>query len=1144
MNSESNLDNLRFVDLRELGEGASARVCSARDNWTGREVVLKESRTVGPQVHGFLKEARLLQLLRSPVFPELVEYDPGDAQHPARLVLDRRPGLPLAEVGDDHAWGALAEEAPWIAVQILQGLAELAEHGWVHGDLGPANLLLDGSRASLLDLGLARSARDLHSARSGTLSVMPPEILRAGLPHPRSDMFSLGALLFQLLSGESPFPARPEEAVAAILAGRLRPAGRAATHPLFPFILRCLHTDPARRPSAAEALRELLGGLPEGRAALLLPRRGPGSWEAGPLEQLVERLAAGECVRLQSGGADPWRARLDQLQVEISARRGPLLNIRREAGESLLDWLACRVEHPDRLARHPQLASALERRRGGPDLLRHVLGFLDDQLGRPRQALCWLTRPGDPDAGRLEELVALCARQGRPLLLLELDGMAEGALRLESPSRETWRAWLGAPAPGIELDEEAVEALDGLTGGQCELISPLVARAISEGHLRWEAGLWRMAGGSWPLTRARGPADVAALSGEARRALLRACAWLEPAPPGLWRQFVRRGHEAELDALQGSGWLRDRGDGQLEPQAGVRDLLGREPLVPEHLQLLLDLWKAPQPPRELCLLHLGRCGLDEVDPLLARELLLGSQGIVDPHSKVRLIQELLPSLSRGEAAELETQLASGLLALGRNAEARRLLPRLLRQAGGEAVLPLVNKLAFVCRAQGRHRLALRLLRQARELSPDTLERLLLGVNTLEPLMFSGQHGEAREMLQECLPHLLDLDPGSGSQVAHAVNTAGAVAFQLGRMEEAASLWGRLDRAGRRHLQVQQRVWLANNLGILHLQAGRLEQARSELEQAGREAALYHLERYELMARVNLALAQLRRGAADQAVRELEPALQQTRDLLEPGMELAVLDHLGEAWAALGDLEGAERVWCEELERARELKRPLDELDPLTQLLRLDLDLDLPLREPLLSRVRELDPACDTPAARQWFLLWNLRQQLAPEKGKAAAPAMDWPADLHGSLRLHCAGREVARDELLSGLLSLDPRLDGVRVALSMLENRLAWLADWSTPLREEREMYRLQQIRLLGLEGELAARRENWTLAGVRLGRAVKLLYALAQDLSSDWQARLGGSPWLNRLLERAGECQRRLHEMERREHGHTAGPVGRAAGA
>jgi tetratricopeptide (TPR) repeat protein len=1127
-------DNRRYANPALLGEGASARVLSARDRWTGREVVLKVARAVGREGHGFLKEARLLRLLRSPVFPELVEFDPGDAQHPARLVLERRPGRPLSE-------GAALPpaEIPWVAAQLLQGLAELGRHGWIHGDLGPANLLLDGSRASLLDLGLARFLEQDQGARSGTPSVMPPEVLQHGLAHPRSDLFSLGALVFRLLAGHSPFPEDPREAVAAILAGRLRPAGEAATHPLFPLVLRCLQSDPLRRPEPLQALEQVLDLLPPARTALLLPRRGPGEWEPELLESVVENLATGGRVRLHAGGAGPWRSQLDQLALECAARGRPLLVVDRRPGETLLDWLARRVYDPARLDNYPSLARALEGRRGDGDLTRTLLAFLDEQVGRPGQGLVWLCNCQDPDEMLRGGLAALCARQGRALLEWRLDGVpGEDELHLETPGRAVWEAWLEQPATGIRLEPQAMRQVDRMVGGEVEQIPPAVARCLHEGRLVRRAGRWEWRGGE--VESRRRPEDVPALGGELRRALLRACAWLEPAPVGAWRTHVLEGRRQALEELQGAGWLRDRGDGQLEAAAGVRDLLEPGSLAAEHLELLRELWRLGDAPRELCLLHLGRCRLEQVDPGLARQVLLDAQGLVDPERKARLAQELLPHLEPARRAEVEALLVSAWLSLGRLGEARRLLRRQVRRLPGQETPGLLGKLAWVYRNLGRPRLALRLLDMAVALSADPDERLALRMDCLDLLLRSGRAGEAAGRLTAALPEIGACDPARGSRCVHILNAAGAVAFQLQRVDEAAACWTRLDRAGRRHLQVQQRVMLANNLGILHLHAGRLEQARGELEQAGREAAHFHLERLELMARVNLALAQLRRGAADQAVRELEPALRQARDLDEPDTELAVLDTLGEAWAALGDLEAAERSWLEELERARHLGRPHDEADPLTQLLRLEGDLGLPFTPAWRERLGQLDHGL--PAARQWRLLGQLEAGLIPERG--SAPEDGWALEPPRTLRLQVAGRQSDRSELLGDLLGLEPRLDGVRLALGMLENRLAWLADWAPQLREERESHRLHQLRLLGLEGELAARREDWLTAGQRLGRAVRQLHELARDLSPAWQERLAASPWLTRLVERAEQCHHHLLELERSEHGPVAGTAGRAAGA
>jgi len=1063
-------------------------------------------------------------------------------------VLERRPGRPIGELGA-QAPGRDPGEATWIAAQVLQGLAELAEHGWIHGDLGPSNLLLEGSRASLLDLGLARASADRESRRSGTFHVMPPEILAQGLPHPRSDMFSLGALLFQALTGLAPFPEDPEAALPLILAGRPLPAAAATGHPLLPLALRCLSADPARRPSAREALDSLLPALPGARAALLLPRRGPGAWDPTLLGVALDRLRQQSLVVIRSGAAGQWRPRLDQLLLE-AAGRSPFLEVDRGHGQALLDWLALRADQPGQLGRHPELSRALSRRQGGPEVLRQILGFLDDQLERPRQGICWISGPQDPDAGLLRDLAAACRRQERPLIVLLLEGAADGgleevaggALRLEPAHAGDWAGWLRHPAPGLELDEAAAAALDPLAGGDSERIAPLVARCLSEGSLALDGGLWRLTGTRLPRGESRRAEDLALLEPDRRQALTRACAWVEPAPAGAWRALVWQGREGELEALEGSGWLRDRGDGQLEARAGLPQVLGEDALRRATLDLLHDHCRQESPSAEWGLLLLSRAGLQGADPDMARGILLGARGLVNPGRKLQLIAELLPALPPARRPELEGALAAALVEQGRPAEAAVVLKRLLRgpaqgaaaltpESGGLTLLLKLTHAWGLCR---RPRLALRLLEHARPRVPEGEGRLAVDIQSLEHLQAAGLAAAARARLEAAQDDLSACDPGTPG-VAHTLNGAAAAAFRLGLYDLATRLWTQLNRAGRSALQVQQRVWLSNNLGVIHLQAGRLEQARAELEQAGREAALFHLDRYELMARVNLAVVQLRRGAADQAVRELEPALVQARELGAADTELAVLDHLGEAWAALGDYEHAERHWERELALARALDRPEEGLEPLKHLLCLDWDLGLAPSAARLERFRELEGHhCE--AGRPWALL-----EAYAERG---VPGRQLPPGAPAALRALAAGREVQPAELLEALMGLEPRLDGVRLALAILAEHLAWLGDWAPVLREVREAHRLHEIRLLHLEGELAARREDWINAGMRLGRAVHLLEAVATDLSPAWQERLAASPWLKSLAARAGDCLSQLNLMERRDHGHAAGTVGRAAGA
>jgi hypothetical protein len=524
---------------------------------------------------------------------------------------------------------------------------------------------------------------------------------------------------------------------------------------------------------------------------------------------------------------------------------------------------------------------------------------------------------------------------------------------------------------------------------------------------------------------------------------------------------------------------------------------------------------------------------------MAHQILRRARGLINPQRKIQLITELLPLLPAEQRSDLQSDLATALLEQDRAAEAAQLLKALLRESGADSAersTSLVLRLAHAWRLGQRRRLAWRLVEHGRRLAREDKSRLALEVQAIELLQGIGRAAEANARLTAAAPLLLEADPAGGPGIAHAIHQAAVAAFNLGSPELAARLWTHLSRPGRQILQIQQRIWLANNLGVIHLQAGRLEQARTELEQAGREAALFHLDRYELMARVNLALVQLKRGAADQAVRELEPALVQARELQVMQTELAILDHLGEAWAALGDLESAEATWERELDLARALQMPDEELDSLKNLLCLAWDLGIEPTRSHLARLQEIDAGRDKAASRQWALLAAFD---ASPTGAAGLPA-NTPA----SLRALAAGRETASADLLSTLLGLEPRLDGVRLALRLLEGRLPWLAEWAPCLREVREIHRLHEIRLLSHEGESAARREDWSAAGIRLGRAVRLLESLAMDLSPAWQERVASSPWLRVMLERAGECLARLDELDRRDDGRTAGSVGRATGA
>jgi eukaryotic-like serine/threonine-protein kinase len=288
----------RYEVLSELGRGAMGTVSLGRDVVLGRQVALKTFRRAvfGTEEEYQRQRQRLLQEARSAAsvshahvvgIHDILELDDEGATF---IVMEFVPGTSLEKLLDQ---GPLpTHEAVRILGQVAEALDFVHQHGLVHRDIKPANVLIDqGGQVKLSDFGIALPAlrgEGLDTSVFGTPQYMAPEQLLGGKMDARTDVFALGVLVFEMLTGEKPFVGRTVSEVASnILVGTIKPAEGGMPFGLEVVLRRSMARSPADRyPSAGEfalAIREALRADPDstlisGRIQTRLlaqPGRGP-----------------------------------------------------------------------------------------------------------------------------------------------------------------------------------------------------------------------------------------------------------------------------------------------------------------------------------------------------------------------------------------------------------------------------------------------------------------------------------------------------------------------------------------------------------------------------------------------------------------------------------------------------------------------------------------------------------------------------------------------------------------------------------------------------------------------------------------------------------------------------------------------------
>ncbi len=259
-----------------LGSGGMGHVYAARDTELGREVALKVASVDGEDAQTKLRrEAQHASRLSHPHVCHI--YDVGRADGQLFVVMELVRGRLLSDLIRE---GPLSiANARRYALEIADALAHAHEHGVTHRDLKSTNVMITPKRgAKVLDFGLARTL-DTHridalsqSQRSltdegmiaGTLPYMAPELLRGQRGDQRSDIWALGVLLHEMVSGRRPFTgATGFEVSAGILHQEPGPVPSNVAGPMRAIIQRCLEKNPSRRYQHAAdvhlALEEMKG---------------------------------------------------------------------------------------------------------------------------------------------------------------------------------------------------------------------------------------------------------------------------------------------------------------------------------------------------------------------------------------------------------------------------------------------------------------------------------------------------------------------------------------------------------------------------------------------------------------------------------------------------------------------------------------------------------------------------------------------------------------------------------------------------------------------------------------------------------------------------------------------------------------------